>query len=303
MTIDMLDSIRQLSYPNIETIVVDNGSKINSIPALEAQFPEIIGIRSEKNLGFSGGNNLGIDVATGEYYFFVNNDTVLADGLIEKLLSCFINIPNLGVVSPLIMYFPGEETNGKKIIQYLGTTPVNNITARNITLNAGEENTGQFADRPAFETPYAHGAAMMLPAKVVKEVAKMPEEFFLYYEELDWCEQIRRAGYKVYVEPKAEIFHRESVSTGKTSPLKTYYLNRNRIFFMRRNRSLLHRFAFSLFLIFFTIPKNVLLYLVRGQWDHLNAFWRAISWNFLRKERFLKPNQKAVNTFLVKAPY
>jgi len=176
--------------------------------------------------------------------FFVNNDTELADGLIEKLVACFENIPKLGAVSPLIMYYPGPETNGKNIIQFLGATEVNSFTARNKTLAVGEENTGQYRDKPAYPSPYAHGAAMMVHQQVIQEVGPLSNLFFLYYEELDWCDRIRAAGYQVYVEPKAEIFHKESVSTGKTSPLKTYYLNRNRIYFMRRNRSALEVMAF-----------------------------------------------------------
>lgn len=297
MTVAMLDSIRNLAYPNLEVFVVDNGSKQNPIPALEVQFPEIIGIRSDENLGFAGGNNLAVPKAKGELIFFVNNDTELADGLIEKLVACFENIPKLGAVSPLIMYYPGPETNGKNIIQFLGATEVNSFTARNKTLAVGEENTGQYRDKPAYPSPYAHGAAMMVHQQVIQEVGPLSNLFFLYYEELDWCDRIRAAGYQVYVEPKAEIFHKESVSTGKTSPLKTYYLNRNRIYFMRRNRSALEVMAFYCFLLIFTIPKNLLLFAVKGQWDHFKAFSRAIKWNFTRADRKHQEDHVPVNTF------
>ena len=297
MTVAMLDSIRNLAYPNLEVFVVDNGSRENPIPALEARFPNIIGIRSDENLGFAGGNNLAVPRAKGELLFFVNNDTELADGLIEKLVACFVNIPKLGAVSPLIMYYPGPETNGKNIIQFLGATKVNSFTARNETIAEGEENIGQYAQKDAYSSPYAHGAAMMVPAKVVKDVGPMSNLFFLYYEELDWCDRIRAKGYEVYIEPKAEIFHKESVSTGKTSPLKTYYLNRNRIFFMRRNRNTLEVMAFYCFLIFLTIPKNLLLFAIRGEWDHFKAFTRAVKWNFIREDRNYKEDEQPVNTF------
>ena len=140
---------------------------------------------------------------------------------------------------------------------------------------------------------------MMVPKEVIEKVGMMPESFFLYYEELDWCEQIRRAGYQIYVEQRANIYHKESVSVGKMSTLKTYYLTRNRIFFMRRNRSGFQVFLFAMFLLFFTIPKNVLLYLVKGEFDHLKAFLRGVWWNITKQDQLLPANGKAINTFLV----
>ena len=109
----------------------------------------------------------------------------------------------------------------------------------------------------------------------------MWEHFFLYYEELDWCARIRRAGFEIYVEPNAKIYHKESLATGKISSLKTYYITRNRILFMRRNHSGWRIAAFTLFLIFFTIPKNVIAYLLKRDFNELHAFGKAIWWNIL----------------------
>lgn len=277
VTVEMLDSVRKLSYSNLEVIVVDNASRENPQAFLEKNYPEVIFIRSEQNLGFSGGNNLGIQQAKGDYFFFINNDTELIEGSIELLLDCFGRIDALGAVSPLIYHHPDVHGQKGALIQYAGTTPVNPITARNRTIGAGEIDKGQFNE--ALPTPYVHGAAMMVPRTVVEAVGMMPEEFFLYYEELDWCEHIRKAGFKIYIEPKAKIYHKESVSVGKMSTLKTFYLNRNRILFTRRHRSKSELFLFSLFLIFVTIPKNLLVYLIKGEWAHASAFWRAVSWH------------------------
>lgn len=296
VTCEMLDSVRKLSYPNLEIILVDNASKENPSQVIATQYPEVRFIRSEENLGFSGGNNIGIRASKGDFLFFVNNDTELVEGSIEQLLALFDELPKLGMVSPLICYFPGEETGGKEVVQYAGTTPVNAYTARNSTIGVMEENRGQFNSPQS--TPYAHGAAMMMPREVVDTVGLMPESFFLYYEELDWCEQIRRAGYEVYVEPRTKIYHKESVSVGKMSTLKTYYLTRNRIFFMRRNRSTSELLLFFCFLTFLTIPKNILIYLLKGEWAHLKAFVRAIWWNVSKQDRNLPTNGKVVNTYL-----
>ena len=280
-TCGLLESIRRTDYGKVEVILVDNGSDLDPGAFIKKQYPEIHFIRSEKNLGFAGGNNLGIHASKGEYLFFLNNDAVLTDGTIAKLLQLFQEIPSLGIVSPKICYYnetPGESPD---IIQYAGSTHLNPFTGRNRTLGERQIDEGQF--NRACPTAYPHGAAMMAPRKVIDKVGAMPEEFFLYYEELDWCEQIRKAGFEIYVEPNAKIYHQESCSVGKASAFKTYYLNRNRILFVRRNRKGWQIAAFWMFLLIFALPKNALLFILKGEWEHLRAFLEAIVWNLNRR--------------------
>lgn len=277
VTCEMLASIEQSSYTNYEIIVVDNASAVNPAIAITTKFPEVHFIRSEENLGFSGGNNLGIQASKGDFLFFVNNDTEFTPDLLSSLVALFEEIPDLGAVSPKILYHPDMVDGQNDLIQYMGTTPVSAITARNITIGEKEKDIGQFTE--PMPTAYVHGAAMMLPRYVVEKAGLMPTFFFLYYEELDWSERIKAAGFKIYVNPRTKIFHKESVSVGKMSTLKTYYLNRNRVLFMRRNRGAGEVFLFSLFLLLVTIPKNVITFLVKGQVDHATAFLKAMWWN------------------------
>ena len=291
VTCEMLDSIRSLAFNNLEVILVDNASERSPKKVIETKYPEVKLIQSQRNLGFSGGNNLGIKASSGKYLFFVNNDTELKDGLIEGLLALFEQEPQLGIVSPMIYYHPHSHEADGELIQYAGSTPVNSFTARNKQIGEKEIDRGQY--KKAIPTAYVHGAAMMIPAKVVEEVGGMPEDFFLYYEELDWSEQIRNAGYKVFVAPQCKIYHKESVTVGALSTLKTYYLTRNRIYFMRRNRKWWQLMFFSLFLIFITIPKNVAKYLLKRQWDHLKAFLSGVFWNLKRISPVKKDNLAA----------
>ncbi|GIV32789.1 MAG: glycosyl transferase [Chitinophagales bacterium] len=272
VTCDMLESVKKLTYPAVEVIVVDNGSQENPEQKLKEVLPSTRVIRSEVNLGFAGGNNLGIKIASGEFLFFVNNDTVLTPNIIENLLNPFRQFENMGIVSPKIYYYDTPHT-----IQYAGYTRINPCTARNRTIGQFERDHGQY-EKP-HPVPYAHGAAMMVSRKVIEKVGPMPEFFFLYYEEFDWCEQVRKAGFEVYYEPKAKIYHRESVSIGALSPLKTYYLTRNRILFMRRHAGELNFALFTVFLVLFTIPKNLLSYILCGQWRQARAFVKGIIWN------------------------
>ena len=277
VTLELLQSLRSISFCNFEIILVDNGSIQDSKKLLAEKYPEVNYIFSDKNLGFSGGNNLGIRASKGDYLFFVNNDTEITEGCIETLLQLFNSIPQLGIVSPRICYDP-KLTDNQQIIQYAGATHVNPMTARNEIIGEKQIDQGQFNE--AKETAYVHGAAMMIKREVVNNVGVMPEEFFLYYEELDWSEQIRNAGYKVYVEPNALVFHKESLAVGQNSTLKTYYHTRNRIFFVRRNRSQSQIVIFYLFLFFFTIPKNTLVFLKNREWGHISAFYKGVWWNF-----------------------
>lgn len=189
-TCALLDSIRRQEYRRVEIVVVDNGSRNNPEKIFAENYPEIQFIRSDRNLGFAGGNNLGLKRATGDFLFFVNNDAQLTAGCIETLLQLFEDQQEAGAVSPLICYYPDSS-----VIQYAGMSPVHPLTGRNRTWGNGEKDRGQYAgSRP---TAYAHGAAMMIPRRVLNQVGPMAEDFFLYYEELDWCERIRRAGFSV----------------------------------------------------------------------------------------------------------
>lgn len=297
VTCELLDSIRRINYSDIEIIVIDNASRKNPKIYLNQLYPEVKVIVSKENLGFAGGNNLGVKAAKGEFLFFVNSDAELTEGAIETLLALFKDIPNLGIVSPLLCYYNENPAIQPDIIQYAGSTPVHPMTARNKTIGELEEDKGQY--HTARPTAYVHGAAMMIPRYVIEAAGMMSEKFFLYYEELDWTEKVRRAGYDIYIEPRAKIYHKESISIGKMSTLKTYYINRNRILFMRRNKTAKDLFAFILFLIFATIPKNALLFIVKGQFDHLTAFLKGIWWNVQHRNANIKPSppsKKSVST-------
>jgi len=281
VTFALLDSIRRQDYKDIEVFVVDNASKENPQTAFETQYPEVHFIRSEVNLGFAGGNNLAVRAAKGDYLFFINNDAELTDHCLERLVAMFENNPKLGLVSPLICYYPQEKWT-EDYIQYAGMTPIHPLTARNETIGKKTWERGQYTEPCA--TAYAHGAAMMCSKAVIEQAGMMDEDFFLYYEELDWGERVRKSGFEIWVEPRARVYHKESLTVGKLGSLKTYYLNRNRVWFMRRNYGGWKIAAFYLFLFLVTIPKNTLQMLLKGEKDNLKAFWRGIFWNFSLKD-------------------
>lgn len=274
ITEQLLASITDTNtYPAIEVIVVDNGSKENSVPEWQIKYPAIKFIRSEKNLGFAGGNNLGIEHATGEYLFFVNNDTEFTPGLVQTLVDILDANPKVGMVSPKIRYF-----DQPTMLQYCGFTDMNYYTCRNYCIGQFEEDKGQYDDKLG-RTGYAHGAAMMLKREATDRAGLMAENFFLYYEEMDWCDHIKKAGYEVWFVPQALIYHKESVSVGKASALKEYFMNRNRILFIRRNAPFAARLFFYVYFVLMVTPRNLIRYRKERQKGFSTQLLKAIFWN------------------------
>jgi GT2 family glycosyltransferase len=271
-TLALLASLRNVTYPDVEVIVVDNASKEDPTSAIKLRFPEVKVIASKENLGFAGGNNLGILESTGEYLLFLNNDTEVDPGFLEPLVHLFEMNPNAGAASSKILYH-----NSDNIIQYAGSTCVNPMTGRNSRIGFMEKDNGQHDQLR--ETDLAHGCAMMVPKRVIEKVGMMPELFFLYYEEIDWCETIKRAGFKIYYVPGSKVFHKESMSVGKNSTLKTYYMTRNRLLYVRRNSSGMNKALAVAFFLFLALPKNILKYLYQREIQHVKAFWKACLWN------------------------
>jgi len=276
VTCELLASLRNITYKNVEIIVVDNASKENA-SVIKEQFPEVNLICSDVNLGFAGGNNLGLKSAKGKYILFINNDVEVCADFLEPLYQKLIHLDYTAAVSPKIKYFTPGNT-----IQYAGSYAVNPFTLRNSHVGTGEIDCGQY--NKAKLTSYAHGACMLVKRSVIDLIGSMDEQFFLYYEEQDWCERMNRNGYHIFYVPQSVVYHKESISTGKNSPLKTYYLSRNRILFARRNFRGLQFFISMLYLTFVSVPKNVLsLYQEK---EKLAAYFAGIFWNFTNKKSY-----------------
>lgn len=272
LTCALLDSLRKVTYPAVEVIVVDNHSTHDPTATIHEGYPEVKLIVSKENLGFAGGNNLGIQASHGQYLLFLNNDTEVHPGFLDPLVNFFEATPQAGAASSKILYYNSGET-----IQYAGSTRIDPFTGRSKRIGYMEKDNGQHD--VIKETDLAHGAAMMVPRHVINQVGMMPEFFFLYYEEVDWCESIKRAGYKIYVIPDSKVYHKESMSIGKGSTLKTYYMTRNRLLYMRRNTAGIKKITWILFFLFFSLPKNALVFTLKRDIEHAKAFWKGLVWN------------------------
>jgi len=288
VTCEMLQSLSQITYPNIEVIVIDNGSPNDNPKIIKERFPEVTLILNSENLGFAGANNYGIQLSKGEYILLLNNDTEVTPGFLEPLVRKMASDPMIGAVSPKIKYFYSPDT-----LQFTGITPINSVTGRSKGIGYGKKDNGQF-EMDALSA-FAHGAVMMISREAIHKIGLMSTAFFLYYEELDWGFRLCNAGYKIYYVHDSTVYHKESISIGKLSPLKTHYLNRSRWLYMRRNVFGFNYLVFILFQIFFSVPKNALIFLLQGRFDLYKAYHSAIWWhlkNMFNKNLFGHPYLK-----------
>lgn len=261
-TCELIDSIPFEDC--MEVIVVDNGSQEDEANILQTKFPHIKAIRSNQNLGFAGGNNVGINAAIGKYIFLINNDTTFKEFNAQVLIERLESSSKIGMVCPKIRFAWANNP-----IQFAGYTPLSPITVRNKAIGFGENDKGQY-DTPRM-TPYAHGAAMMLKREVIDKVGLMPECYFLYYEELDWSMMITRTGYEIWYEPASIIYHKESQSTGQNSPLRTYYITRNRLLLVKRNYTGFKKYIAYGYLQMIVATRDIIKHLIKGRMDLLKA--------------------------------
>ena len=266
-TCELIETIP--SNDSLEVIVVDNASQNQEADIISQKFPHVKVIRSDKNLGFAGGNNLGIKAAQGRYLFLVNNDTIFKDFNIQSLIKRAESSDKIGVVCPKIRFAWEPQP-----IQFTGYTELSKITIRNRAIGFGEEDHGQYDT--AHTTTYAHGAAMFIKREAIEKVGLMPECYFLYYEELDWSMMFTREGYQIWYEPQCTIYHKESQATGQNSPLRTYYITRNRLLLVRRNWNGVSKYLSYCYLTGLVAPRDILKFTFQGRMDLAKAVIKGI---------------------------
>ena len=249
--------------------MVDNASQNQEADIISQRFPYVKVIKSDKNLGFAGGNNLGIKAAQGRCLFLVNNDTIFKDFNIQALINRADSSAKIGIVCPKIRFAWDPQP-----IQFTGYTELSKITVRNQAIGFGEKDHGQY--ETAHPTPYAHGAAMLIKKEAIDKVGLMPECYFLYYEELDWSMMFTRASYQIWYEPQCTIYHKESQATGQNSPLRTYYITRNRLLLVKRNWKGISKYLSYCYLIGLVAPRDILKFTLQGRMDLAEAVFKGV---------------------------
>ena len=236
-TRDCIESLRAMSYPDYDIILVDNNSQDGSGEELSRAYPEVIYLSLPENRGFTGGNNAGIRYSLNhnyKYSLLLNNDTFVESDFLEILASYLSDNPGTGAIQPKI-YF-----NHDRKLLWNGGSWFNPWTGKDYV-----EGTGQSRSKTSEslkEPDWLTGCALMVRNDVIKKVGLLDESLFMYYEDVDYSFRIKKARYSLIYHPKSVIYHIAGASTrakkkgkeGFLNPIVHYYLIRNRIWFLKK---------------------------------------------------------------------
>ncbi|MBC7249837.1 MAG: glycosyltransferase family 2 protein [Anaerolineae bacterium] len=273
-TLECLESLARLDYPDYEVVVVDNGSTDGSLDAIQGRFPDATLIENGENLGFTGGNNAGLRyvlVQRADYALLLNNDTEVAPDFLSHLVLAAEANPTVGVAGPTIYYYARPDliwSAGGMIDRSRGQT-------RMIGLN--EQDTGQYGTAPR-EVDFVTGCALLVKRTVLEQVGLLDERFFAYYEEAEWCVRARKAGFKIVHVPTAKIWHKIPLDAREHSPLVHYYMTRNRLLFLKLSGASWRAWLHTLLAEYL---RTMISWSVRPKWRHKQVL-RTSMWAGVR---------------------
>lgn len=233
LTLDCLESLAAMEYPSerLQLVVVDNGSGDDTVLAIRARFPHITVLENGDNLGFAEGNNVGIRHALAgpaEHIMLLNNDTVVDQQMLNELLRVMKQYPDTGIVGPKMLYFDPPDliwSAGNRIDWRMGGS---------VRLQAEELDTA--TDQSPQAVDFITACGILLRRQVIDQIGFLDWRFFIYYEETDWCVRARHVGWNIFYAPAARLWHKVSATMGTTSPATDYYMNRNVLLFLAKNR-------------------------------------------------------------------
>jgi GT2 family glycosyltransferase len=217
-----------------EVFVVDNGSIDGSMPVARERFPETNLIENPKNLGFAKANNQAMGLSTGEYILLLNPDTLVTNGAIEKLVSFMKAHPEAGGAGVQLLNSDGTRQNSIANFPSLATELINKSLLRWLFPKIFPGKERSYSE--PIEVESVIGACMILRREAMEQVGGLDEDYFLFLEETDWCYRIRKAGWKIYHIPQAEIYHFQgkSAEIEEKNAKVEYY--RSRYLFFKKNK-------------------------------------------------------------------
>ncbi len=295
-TIQCLDSLKSLSYPRYGITVVDNGSTDGSVEMILESANDIENfnlIETGENLGFAGGNNVGVKTALendADYVLILNNDTIVEESLLEKLVNRSVDEKDNVILGPSILL-----SSDSNRLWFAGANWNNNRLGFDFPLQ--DEPVEHLPEAPIL-SDYVCGAAMFFHHSIPERVGLMDDRFFLVWEESDWCFQMRKLGIRSLIVPEARIWHKVGASFGsESSPLRAYYSFRNRLLWAEKNLDRLSRLEiiFRSLRPFFprlSIPSDHNTHLLK------RLLWSLSGWYNTRNSLFLKTKRKAFIDYL-----
>lgn len=229
-TTELIESLFKVHYEKLKIVVVDNGSKHNDFDLITQNYGDKIHIISLKeNLGFTGGNNVGIKYALekkSDYILLLNNDTTVEPDFLNHLVNEMLQNKNVGIAVPKINYY-----ENRNLVWYAGGY-ISKIRGSGFTL--GEKDLSENYNKNKYVS-FATGCCMLIKSNVFKNIQLFDENYFLYLEDVDYCKRCILAGYKILFVAKSIIYHKVSISAKKQNTLlPLYYVTRNRLYFVKK---------------------------------------------------------------------
>lgn len=216
----------------LEVVVVDNASHDGSTTMVSAEFPQVILIASDKNLGFARGNNLGMTHATGDFIFFLNPDTTLAEDTLMYLAAYLEEHPGVGVVGPQLRYPDGTVQSSRRRFPTVGSVFLESTLLEQWLPNNHTAQQYRFADQPdtaPMPVDWLMGAALFVRKEVWTQVGPFDDTLFMYFEETDWCRRCVESGWQIHYVPEAQVIHYEGQSSQQVVADRTMRFNRSKI--------------------------------------------------------------------------
>lgn len=252
-TIECVQSVKNITYPDYEIIVVDNNSKDDSVNLIKASYPDITLLKSIDNLGYASGNNLGMKYALDkgfEYICILNNDAAVDKEFLQPVINVLINHKEAAAAGPSICYYGQDD-----VIQAMGGN-INLFTGLS-SLKFKDKKHSEIKES-LYSVDYLGGACFVVKADILKKYGLIPENYFLFYEETEFFLNIKNHGYKLLSVRDSKVYHKVSGTISKYEGLSYFFLNRNRIIFVRRNAKLYHKIIFFFYIIAETIGRMIL---------------------------------------------
>jgi len=257
-TRECLESLRKVTYDNFETIIVDNGSEEEEREKIKSAHT----IYNDTNLGFAGGNNVGIRYSLehgADYIMLLNNDAIVAPDFLTELVKVAESDPSYGILGSKIYKYGTNE------VAFAGGGVNAFLTKGSHTIYPPTRDLPQ-GDNIQYTTyypvDYITGAAMLIKREVVEMVGQMREEYFLYYEDVDWCLRACKAGYKCVLVPASKVWHKVSATNKEGSPSYIYYHTRNGLMLAKFNGNIFQKatsYFIGAWILFKQIPKFFLI--------------------------------------------
>lgn len=221
----------------IEIIVVDSASSDGSVEMVRREFPWVRLIASQENLGYAGGNNLGMARANGCYSLILNPDTEIEGEALAEMMRYLDEHPGVGGLGPALRYPDGSLQSSRRRFPTLATAFCESTLLHQWFPDNRVARRYHLADRPADviqPVDWLVGAALMIRREAWQRVGSLDEGFFMYFEELDWCRRCRAAGWEIHYLPVAEIIHHEGKSSEQVATARTIRFQRSKIRYYRK---------------------------------------------------------------------